>query len=164
MPLRCPRDRADLVIETSEGFRVERCPLCAGLVVTVAMLRRIATAERVNSLWRSVSAGSPGDRCPSCPKRLSTSQVHIGAREIELDACRTCQLLWFDADELAAFAPKGSRPSPAAAKERLSPAAAEAMARSEIELRRQGRDPEIGSALKVDFVIAALDALLHIPF
>ncbi len=135
--MRCPRCRVDLVSVTSNGAVSWRCGTCKGVAVGVGVLRRFAPKDRVaelwNDAWRAVDA--TGDGCPSCRSRMRTLTLELDGASLELDACRACLLVWFDADELRRFSPQAQEP-PAAPKQAdaLSP-----------EARR-----ELGRAIAVD--------------
>lgn len=141
--LRCPRCRTALASTTTDGARFERCSNCKGLAVAVGVLRRFAPSDRVRAIWVNLPASRPGADCPSCSRMMAETKVAAGDDHVELDVCKACQLLWFDADELARFSPQRQSPPP---RERpFSPAAAEAVATADIAFRAQ-RQRELDDA------------------
>lgn len=150
----CPRCSVALEIASHPGWRVDRCPKCGGLAATLALLRRFVPPERLRKIWRRLGEVERGDRCPSCRHCLHTLPVDHAGRRLEIDACGTCQLLWFDAGELAAFSPE--RQAPPDPHGGLSEAAREAMAIAQLQLDNQRRDAEGDELL--------LEALLRSDF
>jgi len=112
--LSCPRCALTLVREPIAGGSLPTCPECAGSVVTVGLLRRIAPKERVRAIWTHATQGGETSRhrCPSCRFTMTTGRIEMDAATLEIDACRRCQLLWFDGAELAAFSPERQEPDP----------------------------------------------------
>jgi membrane associated rhomboid family serine protease/Zn-finger nucleic acid-binding protein len=111
------------------------CAKCGGRSGNLSLLRRTQTAEFVNQLWRSVREANPTAhhgllRCPSCNERMHASTLaDTEGRELVLDTCRVCQIVWVDGDEVARmrhadpFTPK-EKPSdklPEKAVEALAP-------------------------------------------
>jgi Zn-finger nucleic acid-binding protein len=143
--MRCPRCAADLAPEAHGGARFDRCPKCRGVAVTVALLRRFADAKRVRDLWLNLAVGHGDAPCPSCARPLLSTPVDCGGRTIAIDVCKPCQMLWFDADDLAAFSP--GRQAPAASPDHLSPAAAEALVAARYEADALGEKAERQAAM-----------------
>ena len=100
-----------------------RCRRCEGHAVNYSVLRRALPDARWTRLRRAaVATAQPAAvTCPSCRRR--TYRVSDG--KTDLEACRTCQLFWFDVQELEGLP---QRP----AKEELSPQARSAVARFEL--------------------------------
>jgi Zn-finger nucleic acid-binding protein len=138
--LRCPRCAVDLVPEARNGARFDRCRRCRGVAVTAALLRRFAPREQIRALWMNLVVGHGDAPCPSCARPMISTPVDCGGRSIDVDVCKPCQMLWFDVDDLAAFSP--ARQAPDASPERLSPAAAEALALARIDSERLGEQAE----------------------
>lgn len=131
-----------------------------------ATLRRIAPRKRVRSLWNGLGRGTPGDPCPSCANPLDATRVGAGADAIDLDACRTCQLIWFDANELARFSPEHQRPQDRISPEYdgLSLAACEVLASAKIETkaRREKARVQASTAVAVIVIVARLLYVLRV--
>jgi Zn-finger nucleic acid-binding protein len=158
MALRCPRCRVDLAIEKRGHARFDRCPRCRGVAVNLALLRRFAPPERLRNLWLNLSAGRAADPCPSCDRPLLAAPVDCGGRDVEIEVCRPCQLLWFDAEKLAEFSP--SRQAPAAPKHELSPAAAEALALAMNSAERLGDQAEDQAQFVANLLIGIARAIV----
>lgn len=100
--MRCPACGCELVtVETTAG-QVQRCRRGHGTSINVAVLRR--RFDETLALWRAASRQPQGSRpCPACARSMRAF-FWQGAREgVELDACSTCQLVWFDAAEVEAL-------------------------------------------------------------
>jgi len=82
-----------------------KCEACSGVAANVAVLRKYLKDDIVRKLWLEAITGStPSDRkCPCCVQALKEFTVSRDNRRIHLDLCKTCQLIWFDKDELEAF-------------------------------------------------------------
>lgn len=108
-----------------------RCRRCQGHAVNYGVLRRALPQPRWTRLRRAAvkTAQPAGVRCPSCRRWIH----RVSDGKVDLDACRKCQLFWFDAQELES---QPQRP----AKEELSPEARAAIAR--LELARTGQREE----------------------
>jgi Zn-finger nucleic acid-binding protein len=73
--------------------------------MSLAVLRGRCDDTLVPRLWAEVGANPrPGIACPLC-RRSSSALMADG---VELDLCRPCQSLWFDADELERFPVRGA--------------------------------------------------------
>ncbi len=153
MSLRCPRCRVDLAPEAHGGARFDRCPRCGGVAVNMAVLRQFAPGKRVRDLWLNLPAGRADAPCPSCARPASATPVACGARKVEIDVCKACQVIWFDKDDLAAFSP--TRQAPEKKADDLSPAAAEAVVLARLEAEALGEQAE-REALLVSIALRTL--------
>lgn len=164
--LRCPRDRTDLAIVRSPGWRTYRCGRCEGVAVTLAALRKIVPEERLRDLWKLLPAAGAGDPCPVCSKPLTGTRVAQGADVIDLDACRSCQLIWFDADELRRFSPARQEPPASVAGHRpnadLSARAREALARATLEAGALGDEALRQAAVAAAVLVFIARVLLRL--
>lgn len=151
--LRCPRCRTDLAPASRNGARFDHCAACRGVSFNLAVVRQFVPRDRVARFWRGVAEGTAGAACPSCANAMSLIAASHGGRELELDACRRCQLLWFDRGELAAFSPE--RQAPPRHSPQLSPASAEALVVAMPSAERLG-DEALTEAGEVFFVLATL--------
>jgi membrane associated rhomboid family serine protease/Zn-finger nucleic acid-binding protein len=108
------------------------CRTCGGSLVAVGVLRSLCRSkEFVNSLWKiSASAPlAPGKKCPCCnqPMRRCTLTSDTGATALDLDLCRSCQMVWFDPGELSQIALTEEQ------REKLPPRAREIMAEYQVK-------------------------------
>ena len=87
-----------------------KCQLCSGVAANMAVLRRHLKDDTVKRLWlEAITASAPSSRkCPGCANMLMEFSVNKDDHLVHLDLCKTCQLIWFDKDELDAF-PKVER-------------------------------------------------------
>lgn len=120
----------------------------------LAVLRQFVPHDRLTRFWLRTEGGRPGGACPSCANAMSLVTIEQSGRALELDACRRCQLLWFDADELAAFSPEHQAPPPQP-PEKLSPRAAEALVGALPGAEELG-DKAITQANEILFLLATL--------
>lgn len=80
--------------------------------MSLAVLRGRSDDTLAARLWAEVGANPrPGIACPLC-RRSSSALMADG---VELDLCRPCQSLWFDADELERFPVHGALTRPKSA-------------------------------------------------
>ena len=104
--LSCPRCAIPLHTRSHPGAVYFECRNCGGKAGNLALLRRSATPEFANSLWRKIREAHPTDHhgrlpCPSCGQRMHPAGMPgIDGGLIQLDACRNCQMLWFDPGEI----------------------------------------------------------------
>ena len=112
--MNCPKCRISLSpSRVAEGL-LWKCEACSGVAANMAVLRRYLKDDTVSKLWRTaVTESTQSDRgCPSCGQTLREFSAGRDSRRISLDLCKTCQLMWFDKNELEAFprAEKLNRP------------------------------------------------------
>jgi hypothetical protein len=107
----CPLGDGPLVRSMANG-RHETCPGCKGFAVTIWLLEELLVDGAGGSIWRASERARPdGHPCPDC--RAPMRRVS-GPRGATVEVCRTCELVWVDAEvqallparpELAALAP-----------------------------------------------------------
>jgi Zn-finger nucleic acid-binding protein len=87
------------------GGLLWKCQACSGIAANIAVLRKHLKDDTVKKLWlEAITASTPSNKkCPSCVNMLKEFSVSRNNQRIHLDLCRTCQLIWFDKDELDAF-------------------------------------------------------------
>jgi membrane associated rhomboid family serine protease/Zn-finger nucleic acid-binding protein len=98
----CPECRVPLREARVFGELRYGCSECKGLAVPLASLARIADPQ-VNTLVRDAlaHASHPSDRtCPKCPRVMERADLTLSGLVVVVDACRHCDLVWFDAGEL----------------------------------------------------------------
>jgi Zn-finger nucleic acid-binding protein len=76
------------------------CGKCGGCAATIATLRKSIQHETLRRAWnRTVGANRRALMdCPGCRSSMHRVPISDGP---EIDLCRQCQMMWFDADELA---------------------------------------------------------------
>jgi Zn-finger nucleic acid-binding protein len=101
----CPKCQTSLSPTGIEEGLLWKCQLCSGVAANLAVLRKHLKGDTVKKFWlEAITASTPSNRkCPSCVKVLKEFTVSREHQRIDLDLCRTCQLIWFDRDELDAF-------------------------------------------------------------
>ena len=82
-----------------------KCQACSGVAANVAVLRQYLKDDTVRRIWlEAITVSTLSNRkCPCCVQMMKEFTVSRENRRIDLDLCRTCQLIWFDKDELEAF-------------------------------------------------------------
>jgi hypothetical protein len=91
----CPLGDGPLVRSMANG-RHETCPGCKGFAVTIWLLEELLVDGAGGSIWRaSERARQDGHPCPDC--RAPMRRVS-GPRGATVEVCRTCELVWVDAD------------------------------------------------------------------
>jgi len=115
----CPTCREWLIPQAYEGLYLWRCAYCDGILAEQNKLPRIFVREekgftekvrriamlikeesklkhpRFNLLLNSFN----NRRCPKCGK-IMTHKFYSYAYHVEIDECKECKLIWFDADEI----------------------------------------------------------------
>jgi hypothetical protein len=107
-------------------MRLDRCSVCHGVSLPLVVLRRFGPEYRVKAIWTKLGEGPPGGPCASCDRPMVAAPTVAGTCWLVVDTCRKCELLWFDAKELASFTPIGRALHPPPPT--LSPRAVEALA------------------------------------
>jgi len=103
--LTCPKCETLLNQTMTEKGMLWLCETCAGLAVNIAVLRKCLDTKIVREFWvKATNEGQPSDRkCPSCAQKLKQFTVGEYNRQVQLDLCKMCQLIWFDRNELEMF-------------------------------------------------------------
>ena len=110
----CPKCQTSLnPTRVAEGS-IWKCEACSGVAANVAVLRKHLKDDTVRKLWlEAITASTPSNRkCPSCVNMLKEFMISRDNQQVHLDLCMTCQLMWFDRDELEAFPRAKKLPSP----------------------------------------------------
>ncbi len=134
----CAVCHGPLTRQTTEHGIVYACPRCRGRAVSLSVLRKAGAGRGfLPNLWQKArDESAPLVRpCPHCTSRIPQVTADVGGESIQLDVCRRCLSVWFDASEyeplLETFpgqAP-GKRELPAEARRRLAIAKVERMGR-----------------------------------
>ena len=101
----CPKCKTTLSPTRVAEGSLWKCEACSGVAANVAVLRKYLKDDTVRKLWlEAITSSTLSDRkCPCCVKMLKEFTVSRDNRRIHLDLCRTCQLMWFDKNELETF-------------------------------------------------------------
>ena len=85
------------------------CGNCGGRAVTVELLRRTFTPESINPLWLHAirNQGQSSVACPICHRQMIQVALADGAT-VNVDVCRSCHFVWFDAHEVESLTPKAA--------------------------------------------------------
>lgn len=103
----CPRCEKTLIPSDYEGFRVFRCDQCHGHLVPsvrVDSIKRLGVkpADDLKTEAADFKGDTPGTvRCPACRRHMERTVLGLPERDLSLDVCRLCALVWLDAGELA---------------------------------------------------------------
>jgi membrane associated rhomboid family serine protease/Zn-finger nucleic acid-binding protein len=130
-------------VRTSGGVFYS-CGVCSGRAVTIELLRKRFTPESINPLWLHATRGEGrmGLPCPSCRQPMISVPLSEQA-EINVDVCRHCHFIWFDAHEVDTLVPR--QPDPVAPE--LPQKAREMLAIAEVErLAKQAEGSDLDSA------------------
>ena len=98
----CPGCRGDLQAVRSSGVQTYACDGCCGRALTVPILRRFAPKGAIDRLWRIAweRCSKTLRKCPVCTQRLVAFEVDLPDKPIEMNACRQCQLFFYDGAQL----------------------------------------------------------------
>ncbi len=140
----CPSCSRPLHKITTDLGVLWACEFCKGRAVTVALLRRQVDRDFMNRLWQDVRSTPRGNHlggrlCPACRNpMLQIGADGVGER-FQIDACKTCQFLWFDESETAQLPILSPN---ASAEPELDAKAREAVALAKVKLLREQADRE----------------------
>jgi Zn-finger nucleic acid-binding protein len=83
------------------------CPVCNGRALTIPQVRRVLGDRLAAKLLRLIklSRRESGHACPFCAEGMLV--VSAPEPPVELDACRSCSVVWFDAPTYEAL-PEGT--------------------------------------------------------
>jgi len=75
------------------------CPVCQGRAVTIPQIRRVTGDHFATGLLRQINRNSTFGKkqCPFCSRQMRL--FHSNTPPLELDACKGCGVVWFDAQE-----------------------------------------------------------------
>ena len=104
--MKCPGCGATLKRASIKDRISFKCPQCGGSLTAVGVLRALCRdKEFVNQLWKDsfTAVLSPDKKCPCCNQAMRRTFVSgkTDSFALELDVCRSCQMVWFDPGELA---------------------------------------------------------------
>lgn len=140
----CPGCQLPLTqVRTSKGI-FWSCQNCGGRAIGVELLRHIFTPESINPLWLHAirREGKSGRLCPSCRNPMIEVALSDSAN-VNVDVCRLCHFVWFDARETESLVP---RPLPPAVP-KLSQEARELIAIEKVkQLAEEARGSDFDSA------------------
>ena len=153
----CPKCKTLLSSKIVIAGLLWKCEACSGTAVNLAVLRRYLKSETVRELWRTAMTESwPSDRkCSSCGNALREFASHRDDRRVSLDLCKTCQLIWFDENELEEF-PKSTKIDSSVIEQSF----ALAKMQSAQDLENEQRTAEKYIAAAMEIIILVLRMLL----
>jgi Zn-finger nucleic acid-binding protein len=101
VPSSCPACGGPLA-SRSTAVSVWSCERCHGSLLQLSRLRVQTSAERALDVWSRtrLAPASATRNCPGCEAPFRTWTQPLNGQLTELDACRSCELLWLDAGEL----------------------------------------------------------------
>ena len=101
LPQRCPACAGALELRPA-AVPIWSCEQCHGTLLGLRRASLHARAEHALEIWNrsALAPASTTRRCPACAAPFRVWSHVLNGRPTELDACRSCQLLWFDAGEL----------------------------------------------------------------
>ena len=103
--LTCPACRTQLILLATAEGALWKCETCSGMAANLAVVRKRISDKTVREFWLKATTESvPSNRqCPCCAQKLNEFTAGTGEQWFHLDLCKTCQLMWFDRNELEAF-------------------------------------------------------------
>jgi membrane associated rhomboid family serine protease/Zn-finger nucleic acid-binding protein len=80
--------------------------------VGIPVLRATIGNDRVTALWsRAISStGDTGKSCPICSRAMTDVTMGVAGHALELDVCKRCEFVWFDAAEYESIPPAPPKP------------------------------------------------------
>jgi len=100
--MNCPHCRQPLIRRNEPPHLLWICNKCGGCAATIANLRKGIQHAFLKQAWNQAigANGCTLARCPGCSLLMNRVPMKGGP---EIDLCRHCQMMWFDAGELAAI-------------------------------------------------------------
>lgn len=107
----CPVCHASLETRHKQTGVFYHCAACGGRAVGLGALRRSVAKPAIDALWRAADAApaQPSRRCPACSLPMRGARAPAESGSVELDVCRRCHLVWFDAGERERLEPLPER-------------------------------------------------------
>jgi Zn-finger nucleic acid-binding protein len=132
----CPACSSALNRTSGPSGIVWVCPGCKGRAINISLLRRQLNQQHVNRLWQTVleSEVRTERKCPSCEKPMVEVPLTPPPDPLVLDACRSCQFVWFDASELEKIPPAPPKPTPEEAIRKLPLEARQMIAEHQVQV------------------------------
>lgn len=98
--------------------------------MNLSVLRRSVNQQHFNRLWQTAWEGTihTDRKCPACEKPMVEVPLMPPPDPLVLDACRSCQFVWFDASELEKIPAAAPKPTPDDELRKLPEAAREMIA------------------------------------
>lgn len=105
----CPRCKELLKASRYHEVQIDLCLSCNGVLVQQPDLVRLLQ-QVVADIEAEVDFSSPIEEqsdsggtisCPQCQQEMQ-NYSYMGVKQVQIDSCSRCRLLWFDADELGA--------------------------------------------------------------
>lgn len=98
---RCPRCPKTLGFVRRNDLRWWQCPDDHGRAFNFTVIRKRAGKDRFKDFWTVARTGGTTGTvgCPSCRRPMTVVTQQVAGQVVELDVCRSCQLVWFDAGE-----------------------------------------------------------------
>jgi Zn-finger nucleic acid-binding protein len=130
--LLCPACGIALSRMMTERGVIWRCEKCDGRAVGLSLLRTTFTPESINPIWLHAlhHEGRPGRSCPACRREMIDVPL-ASSTPVKVEVCQLCQMIWFDAGEVASLEP---RPLPPAKPAPLPQETREAIAIAKVKM------------------------------
>jgi DNA-directed RNA polymerase subunit RPC12/RpoP len=95
--LACPGCSADLVVNSTGGYRRYGCSGCGAIVCGLAVLKHVTSEQVGKQIWANAMnsaepEGGTGGYCPFCHNRMIASPVDAG----RIGICRFCEMVFAD--------------------------------------------------------------------
>jgi len=158
----CPNCQTDLSKARDKFGLFWACPSCHGRAVTLEVVRKVAPRPLVNQLWQNAQSGQyPRKRpCPACKRNMVEIPVTCQTNPLQLDVCRGCHFIWFDAME---YEDIPRTPPKTVPEKKLSPQAREKAAMVKLQLLQKKTDAKQVGVGAPDSWWEFIPALLGMP-
>lgn len=100
--MKCPECATTLAQESRASDVLFRCQGCRSAAVPFAALQRLAVPAFFPAFERALAASvdAAAVACPVCRRVMRPITVSQGGLLVQLEACRSCRIVWFEAGEL----------------------------------------------------------------
>src|SRR5436190_18006746 len=145
----CPACSSELNRTAAPQGIVWVCPACNGRALNVSLLRRLVDRPHFNRIWQTAWEGAvhTDRKCPCCQKPMVEVPVNPPQDSLVLDACKSCEFVWFDASELEKIPAPPRQPTAEEQFRKLAPQAREMLAIQKVQSIAEQARREEGSSL-----------------
>ena len=99
--LKCPVCLKKLEMKLTSYGNIYYCNTCKGKMVNIAIMRKIDSKNKfINEMWKHANEfPSMNSECPVCNEFMKRVEMEISGRDIAIDMCKKCNIIWLDENE-----------------------------------------------------------------
>ena len=99
--LMCPVCLKKLEMKLTSYGNIYYCHECKAKMVNIAIMRKVDSKNKfIGDLWKHADKfPSMNRKCPACNEYMKRVEMDIGGRDIAIDMCKKCNIIWLDENE-----------------------------------------------------------------